>query len=40
MKNEKKLFKEMFSIGTLYNSACSNADNQFEYLGLNNILSL
>ena len=24
-KNEKKLFTHMFSIGTLYNSACSNA---------------
>ena len=26
-KNDKKLFREMFSIGNLYNSACSNAAN-------------
>ena len=26
-RNEKKLFTHMFSIGTLYNSACSNAVN-------------
>ena len=26
-KNEKKIFTHMFSLGTLYNSACSNAVN-------------
>ena len=34
-KNEKKIFTHMFSIGTLCNSACSNAVNPlltlFEY---------
>jgi hypothetical protein len=34
--HDKKIFKEMFSIANLYNSACSNT----SYYDVNNITSL